>query len=76
MSKTKLSRAKMGRKVAAIQAYPGCKAVKEVAISEVAIQPQTVSGESQSSIVGASKSKRPTTLHGMFKTSFGNNMIC
>jgi hypothetical protein len=37
MSKKKLSRAKMCRKVlAAIQEYPGCKDVKEVAISEVA----------------------------------------
>jgi hypothetical protein len=37
MSKKKLSRAKMCRKVlAAIQEYPGCKDIKEVAISEVA----------------------------------------
>jgi hypothetical protein len=37
MSKKKLSRAKMCRKVlAAIQEYSGCKDVKEVAISEVA----------------------------------------
>jgi hypothetical protein len=37
MSKKKLSRTKMCRKVlAAIQEYPGCKDVKEVAISEVA----------------------------------------
>jgi hypothetical protein len=36
MPKTKLSRAKMCRKVrAAIQEYPGCKAVKKVAISEI-----------------------------------------
>jgi hypothetical protein len=37
MPKTKLSRAKLRiRVLAAIQQYPGCKAVKEVAISEVA----------------------------------------
>jgi hypothetical protein len=37
MPKKKLSRAKMCKEVlAAIQEYPGCKAVKEVAISEVA----------------------------------------
>jgi hypothetical protein len=37
MNKTKLSRAKMSKKaLAAIQEYPGCKAVKEVTISEVA----------------------------------------
>jgi hypothetical protein len=37
MQKIKLSRVKMCRKVlAAIQEYPGCKAVKEVTISEVA----------------------------------------
>jgi hypothetical protein len=37
MKKTKLSRAKMGAKVlAAIQKYPGCKAVKEVNIAEIA----------------------------------------
>ena len=37
MPKTKLSRAKMCRNVfAAIQEYPGCKAAKEVKISEVA----------------------------------------
>ena len=37
MSKRKLSRAKMCSEVlAAIQEYPGCKDVKEVAISEVA----------------------------------------
>ena len=37
MSKKKLSRAKMCRKVlTAIREYPGCKDVKEVTISEVA----------------------------------------
>ena len=37
MPKKKLSRAKMCKKVlAAIRDYPGCKAVKEVTISEIA----------------------------------------
>jgi hypothetical protein len=37
MAKTKLSRAKMSKKIlAAIQQYPGCKGVKEVSIAEVA----------------------------------------
>jgi hypothetical protein len=37
MPKMKLSRAKLCRKLlAAIQDYPGCKAVKEVSIAEVA----------------------------------------
>ena len=37
MAKTKLSRAKMCKKIlAAIQEYPGCKGVKEVSIAEVA----------------------------------------
>jgi hypothetical protein len=37
MAKTKLSRAKICKKIlAAIQEYPGCKDVKEVSIAEVA----------------------------------------
>jgi hypothetical protein len=37
MAKTKLSRAKMCKKIlAAIQEYPGCKDVKEVSVAEVA----------------------------------------
>jgi hypothetical protein len=37
MAKTKLSRAKMCKKIlAAIQDYPGCKGIKEVSIGEVA----------------------------------------
>jgi uncharacterized protein (DUF342 family) len=73
MPKKKLSRAKMCKEevLAAIQEYPSCKAVKEVAISEVAADSVW---RVTSSIVEASSSKRPTTLYGMLKTSFGNNM--
>ena len=77
MSKKKLSRAKMCRKVlAAIQEYPGCKDVKEVASRRWLILPQPVFGESPLSIAGVLRSRRPTMLHGMFNKSFGNNMIC
>jgi hypothetical protein len=77
MSKTKLSRAKMCRKVlAAIQEYPGCKAVKEITISEVADTAADSVWRVTVIDSGVSRSKRPTTLHGMFKKSFGNNMIC
>ena len=77
MAKTKLSRAKMCKKIlAAIQEYPGCKDVKEVSVAEVADTAAKSIWRVTVVDSGVLKSKRPTTLRGMFNKSFGNNMNC